>query len=326
MRMRSLFCANISSRGKRMKIRFLNTKESSGNLRAVNSLLAVLALVLCSAIGARAQVTTADVRGTVTDEQGAAIAGAEVTITNVETSFSRTVTTGSDGLYNFPELPLGLYKVRATHAGFKSSEQTGITLHANDSAVINVGLRVGAVSESVTAPPLRPTLITALSLAWSVMPVCSELLNPACVARTLYRPSGSSGKLYSPSLPVVTVRLKEVSTFVMVTSAPAIAAPCSSVTVPRTSAVVTCARAPIALQSASASTASSETTTRKLPDDSFVFKNRIFIRLPLEEIFAQKRERIRIQTNCLGVVISFTPLQTGKTTTPKTLPDVMLLY
>jgi len=133
-----------------MKIRFLNTKESSGNLRVVVSLLAVLALVLCSAIGACAQVTTADVRGTVTDEQGAAIAGAEVTITNVETSFSRTVTTGSDGLYNFPELPLGLYKIRATHSGFKSSEQTGITLHANDSLVVNVGLRVGAVSESVT--------------------------------------------------------------------------------------------------------------------------------------------------------------------------------
>src|SRR6267378_109378 len=133
-----------------MKIRFLNTKESSGNLRVVVSLLAVLALALCSAIGARAQVTTADVRGTVTDEQGAAIAGAEVTITNVETSFSRTVTTGSDGLYNFPELPLGLYKVRATHAGFKSSEQTGIVLHASDSVVINVGLKVGAVSEQVT--------------------------------------------------------------------------------------------------------------------------------------------------------------------------------
>ena len=133
-----------------MKIQFSNVNESISRSRIIISLLAVLALVLGSAFTARAQVTTADVRGTVTDEQGAAIAGAEVTITNVETNFSRTATTGGDGLYNFPELPLGLYKVRATHAGFKSSEQTGITLHANDSVVINVGLRVGAVSESVT--------------------------------------------------------------------------------------------------------------------------------------------------------------------------------
>jgi hypothetical protein len=129
-----------------MKIRSLNVNES----RVILSLLAALVLVLGGAFSARAQVTTADVRGAVTDEQGAAMAGAEVTITNVETSLSRTITTGSDGLYNFPELPLGLYKIRVTHSGFKSSEQTGITLHANDSLVINVGLRVGAVSESIT--------------------------------------------------------------------------------------------------------------------------------------------------------------------------------
>src|SRR6267154_3745309 len=62
------FRANTSSRGKRMKIRFLNAKESFSNSRVIISLLAVLALVLCSAVGARAQVTTAAVRGTVADE------------------------------------------------------------------------------------------------------------------------------------------------------------------------------------------------------------------------------------------------------------------
>src|SRR5712691_9751391 len=116
------FRANISSRGKRMKIRFLNAKELFGNSRVIISLLAVLALVLCSTTGARAQVTTAAVRGTVSDEQGAAIAGAEVAITNVDTSFTRTVITGSDGEYNFPDLPLGHFKIHATHSGFKSSE------------------------------------------------------------------------------------------------------------------------------------------------------------------------------------------------------------
>src|SRR5438046_425992 len=98
------FCANISSRGKRMKIDRLNYEF--GKLRSIFAALAVLALVLCSAFSARAQVTTAAVRGTVTDEQGAAIAGADVTITNVETSFNRATTTGSDGVYNFPDLPL----------------------------------------------------------------------------------------------------------------------------------------------------------------------------------------------------------------------------
>src|SRR6266852_90258 len=142
--------ANISSRGTRMKIHRLNLNNAFGKLCSMGSLLAVLALVLCASFDAHAQVITAAVRGAVTDEQGAAIAGAEVTITNVDTSFSRTATSGSDGVYTFPDLPLGPYKIRATHSGFKSSEQTGIILHANDSLVINVGLKVGAMSESVT--------------------------------------------------------------------------------------------------------------------------------------------------------------------------------
>jgi hypothetical protein len=133
-----------------MKIHRLNSNNAFDKLRVIGSVFAVLALVLCSAFSTSAQITTAAVRGAVTDEQGGAIAGAEVTITNVETSFNRTVTSGSDGEYNFPQLPLGLYKIRATHAGFKNAEQTGITLHANDSAVINIGLKVGAVTEQVT--------------------------------------------------------------------------------------------------------------------------------------------------------------------------------
>jgi hypothetical protein len=133
-----------------MKIRFLNTKELSSNLRIVFSLLAVLALVLCSAIGARAQVTTAAVRGTVMDAQGAAVADADVSITSTDTGLARNTKTGSDGEYSFPDLPLGSYRLHASHAGFKGETQTGIVLHVADSLVINVTLNVGAISESVT--------------------------------------------------------------------------------------------------------------------------------------------------------------------------------
>jgi hypothetical protein len=109
-----------------------------------------LLLALAVPFAAHAQVTTAAVRGTVADAQGAAVGGAEVTITNVETAFSRTVVTGDDGLYNFPDLPLGHFKIHAAHAGFKGIDQTGIELHANDSIVVNISLAVGAVTESVT--------------------------------------------------------------------------------------------------------------------------------------------------------------------------------
>ena len=84
------------------------------------------------------------------DREAAALAGADVTITNTETGFERSAKSGTDGSYNFPDLPLGPYNIRVTHAGFKAQTQTGIVLHVADSLVINVSLKVGAVSESVT--------------------------------------------------------------------------------------------------------------------------------------------------------------------------------
>jgi len=132
-----------------MKIRFLNVKGLFSNSRTIISLLAVLALFLGSAFTARAQVTSADVRGTIMDEQGGAVAGADVTITNA-TGLTRSTKSGSDGAYSFTELPLGTYSIHVTHAGFKAETQTGIALHVNDSLVVNVNLKVGAVSESVT--------------------------------------------------------------------------------------------------------------------------------------------------------------------------------
>ncbi|HYT18716.1 MAG TPA: TonB-dependent receptor [Candidatus Polarisedimenticolia bacterium] len=133
-----------------MKIDRWNSNNEFGKLRSIFAVLAVLALVLCSAFGARAQVTTADVRGTVMDEQGAAVAGADVSITNAETGLTRNTKSGSDGAYSFTDLPLGTYSIHVTHAGFKAETQTGIVLHVNDSLVVNVNLKVGAVSESVT--------------------------------------------------------------------------------------------------------------------------------------------------------------------------------
>src|SRR5947207_3521589 len=76
------FRANISSRGKRMKIDRLNSNYEFGKLRSIFAALAVLALALCTALIARAQVITAAVRGAATDEQGSAIAGAGSSITN----------------------------------------------------------------------------------------------------------------------------------------------------------------------------------------------------------------------------------------------------
>src|SRR5258707_15805266 len=105
------------------------------NFRAILLIALVVAFTCPNSL--KAKVTTASVRGTVTDEQKAALAGAEVTITNVGTSYTRSMQTGTDGEYDFPDLPLGTYRIHVTHAGFKSETQTGVELHVNDSSVVN---------------------------------------------------------------------------------------------------------------------------------------------------------------------------------------------
>jgi len=133
-----------------MKIHSLNLNNAFGKLCSTGLLFAVLALVLCTSFDAHAQVITAAVRGTVTDPQGAAVAGADVSVTNVDTGFTRSAKSGTDGEYNFPDLPLGAYRIHVTHSGFKAATQTGIVLHVADSIVLNVKLEMGAVSETVS--------------------------------------------------------------------------------------------------------------------------------------------------------------------------------
>src|ERR1043166_6186674 len=121
---------------------------------AAGLLLCLVAMFSLNAPVGLAQDVKGAIRGIVTDEQGAAIDGAEVTISD-QTGFSLTTTTVDGGLYNFSKLPLGTLKIRVTHAGFKAYEQVGIVLHAADSLAFNIALKLGAVSEQVDRKSTR---------------------------------------------------------------------------------------------------------------------------------------------------------------------------
>ena len=133
-----------------MKIQFSNGRGKANMTRVFQLLVCAVVLLLVVPSAVRAQVIKASVRGTIMDDQGAAVADADVIITNVDTGYTRSMKSGSDGAYNFPDLPLGSYRIQAAHSGFKSATQTGIVLHVADSLAINVSLKVGAVSETVT--------------------------------------------------------------------------------------------------------------------------------------------------------------------------------
>jgi hypothetical protein len=122
-----------------------------------NRLLLLLSVAWClCGISARAQLTLGSINGTVVDSSGAAVAGASITVTDTEIGVTRTVTAGSNGFFQIFNLPIGAYKVVATHEGFETSEFDGVPVQEAKPTTVGVKLKVGQVSTSVevTATPM----------------------------------------------------------------------------------------------------------------------------------------------------------------------------
>src|SRR6266850_2764850 len=105
---------------------------------------------------AQSQAINGSIEGTIKDSSGAALPGVTITITNTDTGAQRVVVSGGEGTYRAPLLPLGNYDVVAELSGFKKFEQKGITLSAGQTALINVLLPVGNVSEVITVTGESP--------------------------------------------------------------------------------------------------------------------------------------------------------------------------
>jgi Carboxypeptidase regulatory-like domain len=110
--------------------------------------LKVVFLSLLSNVLLRADVT-GSIFGLVRDSSQAVVAGARITVTNVETNLTKETTSGSDGEYRFLALPAGSYKVQASAAGFQDFEATGIDVHVNDRLKVDVSFEVGTVKQAV---------------------------------------------------------------------------------------------------------------------------------------------------------------------------------
>lgn len=107
-------------------------------------------LLMSLGLGAtlRAQ-TAASISGAITDVTGGALAGASVTVKNLETGALRTTTADESGRYVVTSLDVGAYEVRAEEAGFKAEVRKGITLAIGQQAEVNLTLQVGQAQESV---------------------------------------------------------------------------------------------------------------------------------------------------------------------------------
>jgi hypothetical protein len=125
-------------------------KTTVGVLRGWVAVLVLLLMPWAGGARAFAQVTTASIRGTVTDTTGAVVPGATVTARSGQSGFSRETTTNPSGSYSFAELPLGTYTIEVTLSGFKAALRTGIILNVADVREEDVQMQPGAISESVT--------------------------------------------------------------------------------------------------------------------------------------------------------------------------------
>ncbi len=115
--------------------------------RLINTLCGVIFCMLFTT-GASAQ-STASVSGTVQDQTGAAVAGAQVKITNTDTGAVRSAQSSDTGEYTLPSLSIGPYKLEVTKVGFTGYVQNGIVLQVNTNPTIDVSLQVGAVTQQV---------------------------------------------------------------------------------------------------------------------------------------------------------------------------------
>jgi hypothetical protein len=116
---------------------------------SLGSCFIALLLLAFAAMPAHAQVQNGVFSGTVTDPQGAAVAAADVTITNTGTSSTITVKTNNEGAFRVPELLVGNYSFTVTAAGFKKSVKTGVYLNAGAIETVNFKLELGQQTETV---------------------------------------------------------------------------------------------------------------------------------------------------------------------------------
>ncbi len=107
--------------------------------------------ILCALFGSSvfAQEITGTIAGAVTDETGAAVPEAIVTLISTRTAASRIVSTTAAGVFSFNNLPIGDYQLSVQKTGFKDYQLNAIQLHVDDKLNFPIVLKLGAVSEKI---------------------------------------------------------------------------------------------------------------------------------------------------------------------------------
>ena len=127
------------------------------------SALLLLAIAIAVTPAANAQVLYGSIVGTVTDESGASIPGATVSIMNTGTGASQEGSTSEVGLYRFINVQAGSYDVTVNSDGFRAYLSEGVTVTVNTITRVDIPMQVGAVTEQITVEATAARLQTEKS-------------------------------------------------------------------------------------------------------------------------------------------------------------------
>src|SRR5690349_10151361 len=130
-------------------------------MRNLISVIRSCLFILLCVQASQAQLTTANITGTASDPSGAVVPGATVIARNTETGLSRNTITNSAGRYEFPNLPIGPYEVSTEMSGFKKIVRSGVDLTVGRTAVVDLAMEVGEVTQEVTVTGEVPLVETS---------------------------------------------------------------------------------------------------------------------------------------------------------------------
>src|ERR1035437_185181 len=117
-------------------------------LRKAGQLLGLIFASLLLCVPLFSQATSGRIQGTITDQSGGAMAGANLTVTDVDRNVSRTLTTDASGAYNAPSLLPGMYKVRVEAKGFKAIERQNIIVEVGGELRVDLTMEPGEMTQT----------------------------------------------------------------------------------------------------------------------------------------------------------------------------------
>jgi len=164
--------------------------------RICTPIYAFLSLILMLSASASAQVDRGTIVGTVSDATAARVAGARVTVANLETNQAVELSTDDEGNYSAQLLRIGRYSIRVEKQGFQNSVESSVDVGINQVVRVDFSLKLGSTSETVevsSAPPLLQTDTSSLGTIETEKRITDLPLNGRNFIQLAYLGPGANG-------------------------------------------------------------------------------------------------------------------------------------